>query len=144
MRPIPFTKVFLMFRPLGPVSPRRQKQRRSYRPEFDLLEDRCVPTTFTVMNNGDLAGDPGSLRGILTLTNSTISGCPGTANVDGALYDNSSGALPIPNCTFTGNTTTTNVADGSAIWFKNCAATITNCTISGNSNTMMSGAGIFL
>src|ERR1700722_14533420 len=32
---------------------RRRKSRPNYRPSFDTLEDRCVPTTFTVTSNAD-------------------------------------------------------------------------------------------
>jgi hypothetical protein len=64
-----------MFSLLRHPSSRPQQKRR---PRFvvlqvERLEDRFAPATFTVMNTGDLAGDPGSLRGIL-------SGAAGTLN----------------------------------------------------------------
>ncbi len=59
--------MFDLFRRLSrfvPNCPRRARReprpRQSYRPHFDLLEDRCLPTTFTVTSSAD--SGPNTLR----------------------------------------------------------------------------------
>jgi hypothetical protein len=89
-------------------------------------------------------GQGGGGNDILQLSDSTISGCTSVNSSTGALYDNSVGGMFITNCTFSGNTTSGNTGEGSAIWFHNPASgVLVNTTISGNTNTTQ-GAAIYV
>src|ERR1019366_5485891 len=46
----------------GPTRTRCPRRQPSFRPVFELLEDRTVPSGFLVTDTSDLASDTGSLR----------------------------------------------------------------------------------
>src|SRR5262249_15276336 len=68
--------MFGLFRRLA-TAPRQDRCPPSARPTLEALEDRSVPTT--VMNLGDAAADPNSLRGAIAATaaGGTVDFAPG-------------------------------------------------------------------
>src|ERR1044071_361648 len=81
----------------------------------------------------------GAIYGGAMITNSTISG--NTASSAGGIY--ADGPLTISNSTLSGNSTFIQGGRGGAIWLNYPpGATITNCTFSGNTAT--DGGGIYL
>ena len=69
------------FLPERAVSGSQRRQKLSYRPNFDCLEDRCLLSTLVVTDPGDTNG-PNQLRTILS--------SPSLANGDRITFDKSS------------------------------------------------------
>jgi hypothetical protein len=92
------------------------------------------------ITHGNAGGSDGGgiykAGGVLTVTNSTLSG--NSADYGGGIY-NADGDLTVSNSTLSGNSATTS---GGGIYNADGALTVTNSTVSGNSATT-SGGGIY-
>src|SRR5262245_37412671 len=73
----------------------RRQRARGYRPKLEMLEDRCLPSTFLVTNSGDNGGinpSPGANTGTLRQAIVDSNAATGTNTID---FDISPGGVQV-------------------------------------------------